>query len=75
MGPFTVMDKLLSPDSLQLPLWKRMDLAFHDIDIMPLMFEENYLNYKGMNLSPDQRFDRIVHVADRISESDIVSAK
>eukprot|EP00958_Prasinococcus_capsulatus_P001177 scaffold106_cov380-Prasinococcus_capsulatus_cf.AAC.15 len=75
MGPFTVIDKLFAPDSLSLPLWKRMDLAFHDIDLIPLMFQENYLNYKGLSINSDQRFDRLVHVADRISESDVISAK
>ena len=44
MSVFNAMDAILSPRQRG-SVDKKLDLVFHDMDLIPLMYQENYLNY------------------------------
>ena len=46
MSPFTVCDLLLNPYAKERSLNDRQNLMFQDADLMPLMIQENYINFK-----------------------------
>ncbi|GMH33613.1 hypothetical protein BSKO_01447 [Bryopsis sp. KO-2023] len=44
-GPFKAADQLLSPGGSKAPMSDRLDLVFQDMDLVPLLVQENYLNH------------------------------
>jgi replication factor C subunit 1 len=46
MSPFTAAQTLLSGDSRNMRLADRADLVFQDMDLVPLLVQENYLNHR-----------------------------
>ena len=77
--PFTAMDKLLGYEGGRLRLDERMDLCMSDPDRIPLILQENYLNYKPSAASRDAdgtlRMDFIARAAESIADGDIVNVQ
>ena len=46
MSPFEAARKLLSLESQHLSLGQQSDLIFQDMDLVPLLIQENYLNHR-----------------------------
>ncbi len=46
MSPFECARKLLDGSQAALSLSQKMDLVFQDMDLVPLLIQENYVNHK-----------------------------
>ena len=46
MSPFECARKLLDGSQASLGLGAKMDLVFQDMDLVPLLIQENYVNHK-----------------------------
>lgn len=46
MSPFEAARKLLSMEATHLNLGQQSDLIFQDMDLVPLLIQENYLNHR-----------------------------
>jgi len=46
MSPFECARKLLDGSQAALGLGAKMDLVFQDMDLVPLLIQENYVNHK-----------------------------
>ena len=46
MSPFECARKLLDGSQASLSLSQKMDLVFQDMDLVPLLIQENYVNHK-----------------------------
>ena len=46
MSPFECARKLLDGSQAALSLGSKMDLVFQDMDLVPLLIQENYVNHK-----------------------------
>lgn len=46
MSPFEAARKLLSLEAQHLSLGQQSDLIFQDMDLVPLLIQENYLNHR-----------------------------
>jgi replication factor C subunit 1 len=47
MSPFDVATKLFMLSSGSLSLSERVDMVFQDSDLVPLLVQENYVNYRS----------------------------
>ena len=66
MSPFEAARKLLSMEAQHLSLGAQSDLIFQDMDLVPLLIQENYLNHRPVIATNDQirmQVQRSVHVA------------
>ena len=54
MSPFEAARKLLSMESLHISLGTQSDLVFQDMDLVPLLIQENYLNHRPVVATNDQ---------------------
>jgi replication factor C subunit 1 len=77
--PFTAVDKLLGYEGGRLRMDERMDLSMSDPDLVPLLIQENYLNYKPSAASRDGdgslRMDLIARAAESIADGDIINVQ
>lgn len=74
MSPFTCTTKLFGFESSNLSINERSELAFADLDLIPLLIHENYLNHRP-SLARDemQRLKCVAKAADAISLGDVVN--
>ncbi|KXZ52854.1 hypothetical protein GPECTOR_8g236 [Gonium pectorale] len=74
MSPFECGRKLLEPACALLSMGDRMELVFADMDLVPLLVQENYLNHRP-TIAPDPagRLRAIAKAADSISSGDVVN--
>lgn len=54
MSPFEAARKLLSMEAQHLNLGAQCDLIFQDMDLVPLLIQENYLNHRPVIATNDQ---------------------
>lgn len=77
--PFTAVDKLLGYEGGRLRMDERMDLCMSDPDLVPLLIQENYLNYKPSAANRDGngslRMDLIARAAESIADGDIINVQ
>ncbi|KAJ7519359.1 hypothetical protein O6H91_20G035600 [Diphasiastrum complanatum] len=77
--PFTAVDKLLGYDGGRLRMDERLDATMSDPDLVPLLIEENYLNYRpsgaGRDESGTARMDLVARAAASIADGDIVNVQ
>eukprot|EP01018_Ginkgo_biloba_P023733 Gb_23963 [translate_table: standard] len=77
--PFTAVDKLLGHEGGRLRMDERMDLSMSDPDLVPLIIQENYLNYKPSAASRDGsgtlRMDLVARAADSIADGDMINVQ
>lgn len=76
--PFSAVDKLLGFEGGRLRMDERIDAAMSDMDLVPLLVQENYLNYCGPGGRDDSgtaRMDAIARTALSIAEGDIVNVQ
>ncbi|KAL3132947.1 hypothetical protein ABBQ38_006860 [Trebouxia sp. C0009 RCD-2024] len=76
MSPFEAARKLLSMEAQHLSLGSQSDLIFQDMDLVPLLIQENYLNHRPVIATNDQiRMQVIAKAADAFSAGDIVNKR
>ncbi|KAH7306219.1 hypothetical protein KP509_22G002100 [Ceratopteris richardii] len=79
ISPFTAVDKLMSYGGGQLRIDARIDASMSDPDLVPLLIQENYLNYHPALASKDPdgtlRMDLIARAASCIADGDIVNVQ
>ena len=74
MSPFEAARKLLSPESTSLSLSDQLDLVFQDMDLVPLLVQENYVNHRPrIAHSEAMRMQVLAKAADALSQGDVVS--
>lgn len=88
ISPFTAVDKLFTADKLRMD--ERIDLSMSDPDLVPLLIQENYINYRPRSLggynkskmeNSKQTEEEIRHMnllaraADSIADGDIVNVQ
>ncbi|GLC37764.1 hypothetical protein PLESTB_001474400 [Pleodorina starrii] len=74
MSPFECARRLLEPACALLSMGDRMELVFADMDLVPLLVQENYLNHRP-TIAPDlpSRLRAIAKAADSISFGDVTN--
>ncbi|KAL5708986.1 replication factor C subunit 1 [Ranunculus cassubicifolius] len=79
ISPFTAVDKLMGYNGGRLRMDERMDLSMSDMDLVPLLIQENYLNYKPSSAGRDEndvkRMDLIARAAESIGNGDIINVQ
>ncbi|CAM6084916.1 unnamed protein product [Calypogeia fissa] len=79
ISPFSAADKLLGFDGGSLRMDERVDLHMSDMDLVPLLVQENYLNFVPAAANQDQSGVRLMNLAARaalsIAEGDIVNVQ
>ncbi|XP_050464112.1 replication factor C subunit 1 isoform X1 [Cataglyphis hispanica] len=73
LGPFDVVKMAFNAEEQKkMNLNDKIDLYFHDYNIVPLFVEENYLSVRLSQMTLLQRLDKIARAADNISQGDLV---
>ncbi|EFJ40860.1 DNA replication factor C complex subunit 1 [Volvox carteri f. nagariensis] len=74
MSPFECARRLLEPACSLLSMGDRMELVFADMDLVPLLVQENYVNHRP-TIAPDlpARLRAMAKAADSISFGDVVN--
>ncbi|GAB2280157.1 replication factor C subunit 1 [Dionaea muscipula] len=79
ISPFTAVDKLFGFDGGKLRMDERLDLSMSDPDLVPLLVQENYLNYMPKLAGNDEngikRMDLIARAAESIADGDIFNVQ
>ncbi|GAB4817566.1 hypothetical protein N2152v2_004612 [Parachlorella kessleri] len=76
MSPFEAARKLLSPDCDSLSLGDQLDLVFQDMDLVPLLVQENYVNHRPRLASSEvARLKILAKAADSISAGDVATRR
>ncbi|XP_076902489.1 replication factor C subunit 1-like [Bidens hawaiensis] len=79
MSPFTAVQKLFDYNGGNLRMDDRLDLSTSDPDLVPLIVQENYLNYRPSSVKKDenglQRMNLIARAADSIANADIINVQ
>ena len=76
MSIFTIMDQLMGAHAATMTLNQRLDLVFHDADLMPLFVADNYINYMTSKRQDEAfRMERCARAADAVSQSDVIARK
>ncbi|XP_006826419.2 replication factor C subunit 1 isoform X2 [Amborella trichopoda] len=79
ISPFTAVDKLFGYNGGKLRMDERIDLSMSDPDLVPLLIQENYINYRpsivGRNDNGVQRMDLLARTAESIADGDIVNVQ
>ncbi|KAL4312171.1 hypothetical protein GQ457_01G045390 [Hibiscus cannabinus] len=79
ISPFTAVDKLFGFNGGKLRMDERIDLSMSDPDLIPLVVQENYINYKPNSIGKDdsgiKRLNSIVRAAESIGDGDIVNVQ
>ncbi|KAF3455192.1 hypothetical protein FNV43_RR05640 [Rhamnella rubrinervis] len=79
ISPFTAVDKLFGFNSGKLRMDERIDLSMSDPDLVPLLIQENYINYRPSSVSKDdngiKRLSLIARAAESIGDGDIFNVQ
>ncbi|KAI3918099.1 hypothetical protein MKX01_041419 [Papaver californicum] len=79
ISPFTAVDKLFGFNGGKLKMDERVDLCMSDADLVPLLIQENYLNYRPSTVGKDEngikRMNMIARAAESIGSGDIVNVQ
>ncbi|KAM3740351.1 hypothetical protein ACB098_08G092400 [Castanea mollissima] len=79
ISPFTAVDKLFGFNSGKLRMDERIDLSMSDPDLVPLLIQENYINYKPSSAGKDdngiKRMNLIARAAESIGDGDIFNVQ
>ncbi|KAA8550128.1 hypothetical protein F0562_001812 [Nyssa sinensis] len=79
ISPFTAVDKLFGFNAGKLRMDERIDLSMSDPDLVPLLIQENYLNYRPSSVGKDdngmKRMRLIALAAESIGDGDIVNVQ
>ncbi|KAF3788634.1 Replication factor C subunit 1 [Nymphaea thermarum] len=79
ISPFTAVDKLFGYGGGKLRMDERIDLSMSDPDLVPLLIQENYINYRPSLGSKDdsgvQRMKLIARAAESIGDGDIINGE
>ncbi|TVU24912.1 hypothetical protein EJB05_27377 [Eragrostis curvula] len=75
ISPFTAVDKLFGFNGGRLRFDERIDLGMSDPDLVPLIIQENYINYRPNTMGKDEsgvkRMSALAHAAESIADGDI----
>ncbi|KAG4980033.1 hypothetical protein JHK84_033609 [Glycine max] len=79
ISPFTAVDKLFGFNAGKLKMDERINLSMSDPDLVPLIIQENYINYRpsmaGKDDSGIKRMNLIARAAESIADGDIVNVQ
>ncbi|CAM0906628.1 unnamed protein product [Alopecurus aequalis] len=79
ISPFTAVDKLFGFNGGRLRMDERMDLSMSDPDLVPLIIQENYINFRpsaaGKDDSGVKRMNYLARAAESIADGDIVNVQ
>ncbi|XP_027344979.1 replication factor C subunit 1 isoform X3 [Abrus precatorius] len=79
VSPFTAVDKLFGFNAGKLKMDERINLSMSDPDLVPLIIQENYINYKPSLAGKDdggiKRMNLIARAAESIADGDIVNVQ
>ncbi|XP_052485721.1 replication factor C subunit 1 [Gossypium raimondii] len=79
MSPFTAVDKLFGFNGGKLRMDERIDLSMSDPDLVPLLVQENYINYRPSSIGKDdsgiKRMNSIARAAESIGDGDIINVQ
>ncbi|GER53079.1 replication factor C subunit 1 [Striga asiatica] len=79
ISPFTAVDKLFSFNGGKLRMDERIDLSMSDADLVPLIIQENYINYRPSSTGKDdngmKRMSFLARAAESIGDGDIVNVQ
>lgn len=79
ISPFTAVDKLFGFNAGKLRIDERVDLSMSDPDLVPLLIQENYVNYKPSSAGRDdnglKRMNLIARAAESIADGDIINVQ
>uniref|UniRef100_A0A1D1YZI7 Replication factor C subunit 1 n=1 Tax=Anthurium amnicola TaxID=1678845 RepID=A0A1D1YZI7_9ARAE len=79
ISPFTAVDKLFGFNGGKLRMDERIDLSMSDLDLVPLIIQENYINYRPIAAGKDdngvKRMNLLAHAAESIGDGDIVNVQ
>ncbi|XP_073040516.1 replication factor C subunit 1 [Primulina eburnea] len=79
ISPFTAVDKLFGFNGGKLRMDERIDLSMSDPDLVPLLVQENYINYRPSSSGKDdnqlKRMSLLARAADSIADGDIVNVQ
>ncbi|XP_078172068.1 replication factor C subunit 1-like isoform X3 [Carex rostrata] len=79
ISPFTAVDKLFGFNGGKLRMDERLDYSMSDPDLVPLIIQENYINYKPVSIGKDEsgvkRMKALAQAAESISDGDIVNVQ
>ncbi|OMO75794.1 hypothetical protein CCACVL1_16037 [Corchorus capsularis] len=79
ISPFTAVDKLFGFNGGKLRMDERIDLSMSDPDLVPLIIQENYINYRPSSSAKDdsgvKRMNLIARAAESIGDGDIINVQ
>ncbi|KAK9943191.1 hypothetical protein M0R45_008809 [Rubus argutus] len=79
ISPFTAVDKLFGFNAGKLRMDERVDLSMSDPDLVPLLIQENYINYRPSSAAKDssgvERMNLIARAAESIGNGDIINVQ
>lgn len=79
ISPFTAVDKLFGFNAGKLRMDERIDLSMSDPDLVPLLIQENYINYRPSSVGKDdngiKRMGLIARAAESIGDGDIFNVQ
>ncbi|XP_015698035.1 replication factor C subunit 1 isoform X2 [Oryza brachyantha] len=79
ISPFTAVDKLFGFNGGRLRMDERIDLSMSDPDLVPLIIQENYINYRPITVGKDdsgvKRMNFLARAAESIADGDIVNVQ
>lgn len=79
ISPFTAVDKLFGFNGGKLRMDERIDLSMSDPDLVPLLIQENYMNYRPLAGGKDdngiKRMSLIARAAESIADGDIINVQ
>ncbi|CAA6667946.1 unnamed protein product [Spirodela intermedia] len=79
ISPFTAVDKLFGFNGGKLRMDERIDLSMSDPDLVPLIIQENYVNYRPISAGKDdngvKRMNMLAQAAESIGDGDIINVQ
>ncbi|KAG0501918.1 hypothetical protein HPP92_001990 [Vanilla planifolia] len=79
ISPFAAVDKLFDIKGGKLRMDERIDLSMSDPDLVPLIIQENYINYRPSSVGKDdngvKRMHLLAQAAESIADGDIVNVQ
>ncbi|XXG69159.1 hypothetical protein AAC387_Pa06g2095 [Persea americana] len=79
ISPFSAVDKLFHFNGGKLRMDERIDLSMSDPDLVPLIIQENYINYRPSTVGRDdsgvKRMNLIARAAESVGDGDIVNVQ
>ncbi|XP_027104985.2 replication factor C subunit 1 isoform X1 [Coffea arabica] len=79
ISPFVAVDKLFGFNAGKLRMDERFDLSMSDPDLVPLLVQENYINYRPSSAGKDdnglKRMSLLARAAESIANGDIMNVQ